>query len=144
MFVSDFIGDEVRSRNLLPDCVSHREISPIEPIVARTRPSLLKSESTGALSGTIVCNSFPDLTSQIFTAPFRIGALEDIAVSGFGPYVTTIMVASFLNLARSNTPGDPEGVRDFSSRPVSASKSINTGLLALITASNRPSGLGIG
>jgi len=90
MFVSDFIGDEVRSRNLLPDCVSQREISPIEPIVARTRPSLLKSESTGELSGTIVCNSFPDLTSQIFTALLCIGAVEDIAVSGFGPYVTGV------------------------------------------------------
>ena len=33
------IGEEVRSRTLLPETASHKEISPIAPNVATTRPS---------------------------------------------------------------------------------------------------------
>ena len=61
------IGEEVRSRNLLPVAESHSEISPVDPRVASTRPSELKPASLGAFASLSVCSSRPDFTSQIFT-----------------------------------------------------------------------------
>src|SRR5436190_14798897 len=67
IFVSADMGDVAKDFNLVPDCVSQVEISPIEPIVAIRLPSLLNSASTGGSLPTSECNSRPDFKSQIPT-----------------------------------------------------------------------------
>src|SRR5258705_6104700 len=76
--VIELIGDEVRSRNLLPDCASHSEICPIDAIVPTTRPSALKSASSGTSPLTSDRNSCPDFTSQIFTWLPRANDIPDV------------------------------------------------------------------
>ena len=60
------IGDEVRSRNLLPEVASQRESWPIVPTIASVAPSELKPASLGVVPSISVRNSRPDFTSQIF------------------------------------------------------------------------------
>src|SRR5436853_1083072 len=60
------IGEEVRSRNLLPDDVSQSEIWLMLPRVARVRPSALNLASLALLPSINERNSRPDFTSQIF------------------------------------------------------------------------------
>ena len=61
------IGEEVRSRNLLPDAVSHSEMSPIEPSVATTRLSALNPASFAEPADSRARSSRPAFRSQILT-----------------------------------------------------------------------------
>ena len=75
--VNAAIGDDVRSRSLLPDCTSQSETWPIAPMIAIDRPSPVNSACIGISVGVIERNSRPVLTSQILTWLPRVKLVGD-------------------------------------------------------------------
>src|SRR6185369_417956 len=75
------IGDEVRSRNLLPDCTSQSDICPVPPIIATCLASAVNSTSIGTSLVVSERNSRPFFMSQSLTWLPRV---KDAVIVGWG------------------------------------------------------------